>query len=389
MNFDFPDRVTSLGDSMIRLMTIEAHKYSAINMGQGCPEFDPDKRILDAAENFLSIPIKNQYSEDRGAPELREAIAKKYKHFYNWEIDAEKELTVVCGVTEAIIAAVLALVKPNEKVVIIEPAHENYLAATLFAGARPVWVPLTAPEFRLDLNRVEDAFKAGGRYIILNTPHNPTGRVFSPDELTGLAELCVKYDVIAITDEIYEHIIYDGKKHLSLALLPGMKERTITTSGIGKTYSLTGWRIGYIITPDFFTQAIRRVHTFLSICAPTPLQHAAVTALNLPGDYYTDLLKKYSASRDKMMEILTETGLRAEQPEGAYYVMADFSKISDEDDLSFSYKMVREVGVAVIPGSSFYCNKEHGRKLVRFAFPKPISILEEAHRRLQKGLHIS
>lgn len=384
MNYKTPNRFKNLGDSMIRRMTSEAIKHKAINMGQGFPEFDPHPSILTAAKNALSIGHQNQYSEDRGSQELREAISKKCRRFYNWEASPDDEVTVVCGVTEAIVVAILATVETNDKVVIIEPAHENYFAAVVFAGGTPVWVPLEPPNFELNLNRIEDEFKNGAKFIILNTPHNPTGRVFTEDEMKKLSELCVRYNVIVITDEIYEHIIYDKKPHHPLALFPGMSERTITTTGLGKTYSLTGWRIGYIVAPKDITRAIRKVHTFISICAPTPLQAASIEALNLPDSYYEDLISKYTASRSRMMEILKDAGFKAKTPEGAYYVMADFGALSDDDDVKFSFDLVQNAKVAVIPGSSFYNNKAIGRKLVRFAFPKPIGVLEETASRLKK-----
>lgn len=377
MKWKSPERMNGLADSMIRTMTIKAHQCNAINMGQGFPEFEPHPSIITAAKESISLARNNQYSEDRGAPILREAISEKYNRFYGWKPNPEEEITVVCGVTEAIVVAMLAVVEAGNKVAIIEPAHENYLAATLFAGAKPVWILLEPPDFPLDLRRVEDAFKSGVKFIVVNSPHNPTGRVFSKQEMEGLARLCVKYDVVAITDEIYEHIVYDDHIHTPLALQPGMPERTITTSGIGKTYNLTGWRIGYIIAHPILMRVIRRTHTYVSICAPTPLQHAAVTALNLPDSYYEDLKSRYSISRKRMMEILGKTGFAAQSPEGAYYVMADFSNLTKDDDVTFCHKLAEKARVAVIPGSSFYSRPGFGHNLVRFAFPKPVSVLDE------------
>lgn len=386
MKFTPPKRFRLLSDSMIREMTIEANKYGAINMGQGFPEFDPPRKPLESAQKTIGNKLCNQYSEDRGLPALREAVAGKYKCFYNLKIDPENEVTIVCGVTEAVVSSFLAVVEAGSKVVIIEPAHENYFAAALFCGASPVWVSLSSPEFKLDLNQVEDAFKAGAKFIILNSPHNPTGRVFSSNELEGLAKLCVTYDVIAITDEIYEHIVYDDNIHIPLVKFSGMRERTITTSGIGKAYSLTGWRVGFAIAPPEITRAIRRIHTYVSICAPTPFQYAAIEALNLPQSYYSDLMKLYHSSRRRMMEILRKTGFKAEEPQGAYYVMADFSSLSSEDDVSFCKRLVKEVLVALIPGSSFYYTSDKGKNLVRFAFPKPVAVLDRVAQRLSKAL---
>lgn len=381
-NFKVPKKLENLPDSMIRMMTIEANRHGAINMGQGCPEFDPPPEIIEMARTEVLNGSSNQYSEDRGMKSLREEISAKYGRFYNWTPDPETEITVTCGVTEAIMTAVFATVEAGDKVVIIEPAHENYLAAVTFVGAIPVWIALDSPKFCLDSDKIEEAFKNGARHIILNTPHNPTGRVFNKDELQTFSLLCQKYNVRVITDEIYEHIIYDGNGHIQMARLDGMGERTITTSGIGKTYSLTGWRIGYVIAPKDITTHIRKIHTYLTICAPSPLQAATVAALRLPRDYYHELVNRYHLSRSRIMEILDQSGFRAYPPEGAYYVMADFSDVSKASDLDFCMELVMTKKVAVIPGSSFYSNKEHGRKLVRFAFPKPISIINEVGQRL-------
>lgn len=377
-----PQKLSGLPDSMIRRMTIEAHRYDAINMGQGFPEFVPPDAIVKAAHDAVDTPRVNQYSEDRGVAILRETVSKRYAEFCRSNFDPETEVTILCGVTEAIVASILATVEVGDKVAIIEPAHENYLAAARFAGGVPIWITLRPPNFALDGGDVEKACKAGARAIIINTPHNPTGRVFSEAELSEVARLCVKYDVIAITDEIYEHIIYDGRKHVPLHSFSGMRERTITTSGIGKAYSLTGWRVGYALASAEITHLIRRVHTYLTICAPTPFQRAACVALSLPRKYYSELVATYEKSRAKMMEVLATSGFVASAPEGAYYVMADFSKRSGKDDVEFAMELVSRSRVAVIPGSSFYANPEVGRKLVRFAFPKPVSVIEEVGRRL-------
>ena len=382
MNFTPPRTIGSLADSTIRMMTIEANRCGAINLGQGFPEFDPPQELIDAAKAAISVSRNNQYTEDRGLFELRQAIAGSYARRFDWPVDPEGDVTILCGVTEAIVASVMATAESGSGVAIIDPAHENYVAAALFAGALPIRIPLSAPEFALDLDAIEDAFRGGARTIIINSPHNPTGRVFTEAELGCIAQLCVKYGVIAITDEIYEHIIYDGRKHCPLALLPGMAERTITASGIGKSYGLTGWRIGYTIAPREITMAIRRAHTYLSICAPAPFQRAAITAFSLPQSYYAGLVAKYAESRKLMMEILAQSGFTARPPEGAYYVMADFSALSSEDDVAFSLRLVRERRVAAVPGSSFYGNPAMGRKLVRFAFPKPQAVLAEVARRI-------
>jgi len=275
-------------------------------------------------------------------------------------------------------------VNPGDGVVIMEPAHENYGPAVLFAGAQPLWVPLEWPEFRFDPDVLAAAFAEGPRAIIVNTPHNPTGRVFSYEELSVIAELCRRHDVIAISDEIYEHIVYDGRVHVPLATLPGMGERTVTVSGLGKTYSVTGWRIGWVIAPPHLTDAIRKVHDFLVICAPTPLQEAAITALEFPDRYYADLLQFYTRKRARMMEMLASAGFSASPPEGTYYVLADFSPLGfPGDDHAFARYLTTEIGVAVVPGSSFCHAPSRYSHTVRFAFPKRDETLEEVARRLQ------
>jgi aspartate/methionine/tyrosine aminotransferase len=388
-------RLAGLTESVIREMTRLAEKHEALNLSQGFPDFDPPPQVLAAAAEALRGGY-NQYAVTWGSARLRAALADKYDRWYGMAVDPETDVTITCGVTEAIIAALLGVVDPDGRVVILEPAHENYLAGVLFAGGEPVWIPLPPPDFTLDEAQLRAAFAQRPRAIIINTPHNPTGRVFTREELGLIAELCVEHDAIAITDEIYEHILYDGRKHVPLATLPGMAERTITTSGLSKTYAATGWRVGWVIAPPALSNAVRTVHDFLTICAPTPFQEAAAVALGLPDAYYAELAQTYTARRDRMMAILEDSSFRAAPPEGAYYVMADFSAVQPDpaeyprnlhrgqgDDVAFARWLTIEKKVAVVPGGSFYHDPASGQNLVRFAFPKRLETLEEAGRRLQ------
>lgn len=379
-------RLATLSESVIREMTRLAQQHQALNLSQGFPDFDPPPEVTAAAAEALANG-HNQYSITWGSPRLRQQVAAKYARWYGLAVDPDTEVTITCGVTEAIIAALISLVNPGERVLIIDPSHENYLAGVRFAGAEPAWVSLRAPAFELDEAELRAAFSRRPKAIILNTPHNPTGRVFSRATLELIAGLCLEYDTVAITDEIYEHIIYDGRSHVPLATLPGMAERTITVSGLTKTYATTGWRVGWAIAPPALANPLRTVHDFLTICAPTPLQEAAVTALKLPDTYYAEVLRAYHLRRDKMMAILEESGFRAWTPEGAYYVLADFTALQpDMDDVTFARWLTVEKKVAVVPGSSFYRGDVSlGRGLVRFAFPKRLETLEDARRRLAAG----
>ena len=376
-------RLATLSESVIREMTRLAQQHQALNLSQGFPDFDPPPEVTAAAAEALAGG-HNQYSITWGSPRLRQQVAAKYAQWYGLAVDPDREVTITCGVTEAIIAALISMVNPGERVLLIDPSHENYLAGVRFAGAEPVWVSLRAPAFELDETELRAAFARRPKAIILNTPHNPTGRVFSRATLELIAGLCLEYDTLAITDEIYEHIIYDGRTHVPLATLPGMAERTITVSGLTKTYATTGWRVGWAIAPPALANPLRTVHDFLTICAPTPLQEAAVTALKLPEIYYAEVLRAYHLRRDKMMAILEESGFRAWTPEGAYYVLADFTALQpDMDDVAFARWLTVEKKVAVVPGSSFYRGDVTlGRGLVRFAFPKRLETLEDARRRL-------
>ena len=322
---------------------------------------------------------------------MRRAIADKTERFYRFRPDPDREVTVTCGVTEGVIAALVGVVDAGEKVVILEPAHENYHAGVIFAGAEPVWVPLRPPHYRVDPEELSRAFaQPGVRAFIFNTPHNPTGRVFSREELTAIAELCRRHDVIAISDEIYEHMVFDHHEHIPIATLPGMSDRTITISGLSKSYSVTGWRVGYAIAAPPLTDGLRKIHDFTTICAPSPLQRAAVTAIELGDDYYRWLKRYYAERREKMMAILGDAGFDAPTPEGAYYTMADFAAIArafglSDDDEAFAYWLIDEAGIGSVPGSSFYrSDPSLGQGRVRFAFPKRDETLQEVERRFEK-----
>lgn len=379
-------RLVGLRESVIREMTRLAIRHDAINMSQGYPDFPAPPEILQAAHRAIDQGF-NQYAVTWGVPELCRAIGDNLHRWYGLNYDPMRDITVTCGVTEAIIASLLAVANRGDEVLIVEPFHENYLAAAAFADAKPVFVPLEPPHYELDLDRLRQAFSNKTAAIILNTPHNPTGRVLTRAELEGVAALCREFDVVCVTDEIYDRIIYDGRKHIPMATLDGMYERTITVGGLGKSYAVTGWRLGYACAPEPYSKALRTVHDFTTICAPTPLQHAAVAAFQLPDSYYVALARDFTARRAKMMAILENARLMATPPEGAYYVLADFSEWdTGMDDFAFAEYLTTEVGVAVVPGSSFYRTQGLGDTRVRFAFAKRLETLDAAEARLLTGL---
>lgn len=377
-------RLDDVVQSMIRDMTRLAMQYDAINLSQGMPEDNPPPKVIEAAVETLRGG-GNQYSITWGTRELRTAIAEKYRRWYGITADPETEVTVTCGVTEAVVAALMAHINPGDKVIIVEPAHENYLAAVRFAGGEPVWISLRPPDFDLDEEEFRRAFAQGPKAILLNTPNNPTGRVFDREFLSFIATLCVEYDVLAVSDEIYEHIVYDGREHIPIATLPGMAERTVTTGGFSKTYAATGWRIAWVVAPESISEPIRTVHDYMTICAPTPLQAAALVALGLPDGFYDELIVEYTKRRDAMMAVLGEVGFQAKLPQGAYYVMAEYGGIRDGmDDIAFARWLTSERRVAVVPGSTFYNgNPGIGQGMVRFAFPKSVETLKLAGERLR------
>ncbi|HZO17678.1 MAG TPA: aminotransferase class I/II-fold pyridoxal phosphate-dependent enzyme [Gemmatimonadaceae bacterium] len=375
-------RTATFTESVIREMTRLANQHDAINLAQGFPDFPMPTPMKEAACAAIHGDI-NQYAITWGSPAMRLAIAEKYRRWYAMEVDPEREITVTCGATEAMASAFLALFDPGDEVVILEPFYENYGPDAILAGASPVFVPLEAPDWRLDADRLRTAFSSRTRAIVVNTPHNPTGRVFTKEETSLIAELCIEHDAWAITDEIYEHIRYAGGHH-PIATFPGMRERTVTISGLSKTFSCTGWRIGYAIAPVEQTLAIRKVHDFLTVGAPAPLQAAGAVAMAFDADYYNHLALDYRARRDVIVKALEDAGFRFSIPEGAYYVLADFSDLSSLPDDEFARWLTREVGVAPVPGSSFYHDPALGRRMVRFAFCKKVETLERAAEALSR-----
>jgi aminotransferase len=378
-------RLHNLQESVIRSITRYAFDKGAILLAQGFPDFDPPQEVLAAAEKAMRNG-RNQYGMTWGQPRLRAAIAEKSRRFYGQEIDPDKHVTVTCGVTEAVIAALLGIVNPGEKVVVLEPAHENYHAGIAFAGGVPVWVPLRPPDYRFDAEELARAFQQKPKAVLFNSPHNPSGRVFTEQELAIIRDLCVKHDVVAITDEIYEHLVFDGLRHIPIATYPGMQDRTITICGLGKTFAVTGWRVGYCIASAELTDALRKVHDFTTVCAPTPLQEAMAEVIGLPDSYYQWLQTFYASRRSRMLGILDKHGFKYAVPEGAYYVMADFRRLGrGDDDMAFAYWLIDEVGVATVPGSSFYASDPGlGRGLVRFAFPKKDATFDVVEKRFEK-----
>ncbi len=370
-------------ESVIREMTRLAQKHDAINLAQGFPDFPAHFQVKEAAIAAVRKDI-NQYAITWGAKRLRDAIAARYRFTYGMEIDPERELTVTCGSTEAMIATMLALVDPGDEVIVFEPFYENYGPDAILSGAVPRFVTLREPDWRFDEGELEAAFNPKTRAIIINTPNNPTGKVFSREELNLIARLCQKWGVIAVTDEIYEYIVYDGAEHVPLASLDGMAERTVTINSISKTYSVTGWRVGWAIGPPELTSAIRKVHDFLTVGAAAPLQEAAAEALGLPDSYYQTLARDYQGRRDSLLRSLRAAGFLSFVPRGAYYIMTDISSFGFPDDVSFARHLVESVGVAAVPGSSFYQRSDVGRQKLRFAFCKRIETLDAAAERLMK-----
>jgi aspartate/methionine/tyrosine aminotransferase len=380
-------RVQGFTESVIREMTRVNNQYDGINLAQGMPNFPPPKEIIDAAHKAIDGDF-HQYAITWGTPRLRQAIAEKYRKFYGMEIHPDRNVTVCCGSTETMLATLMAVLNPGDEVIIFEPFYENYGPGCIMSQAEPVYVPLEPPDFGFDPERLSRAVSPRTRAIIFNSPNNPTGKIFSRAELQTIADICIEHDLLAITDEIYEHIVYDGATHTPIATLPGMAERTITISGISKSYSVTGWRVGYAVASTELSVGIRRAHDFITVGAPHPLQEAAVTALNLPDAYYVYLRESYQARRDLLFSKVEEAGFKAFKPKGAYYILTDVAHWLPEyncaDDHEFAMFLVKEIGVATVPGSSFYSTKGLGRTKIRFCFPKTDDMLIEAGRRLQK-----
>src|SRR5215468_5024304 len=382
------DKVEHFTESVIREMTRQAMLYGAVNLAQGFPDFPAPREIKESAQEAIAGDI-NQYAITWGAKSLREAIWRKMKQTWGLNLDPEQEITVCCGSTEAMISTLLAVCNAGDQVIIFEPFYENYGPDSILSGARPRFVKLHPPasgqdEWTFDERELRAAFDRNTKAIILNTPNNPTGKVFTRSELELIRNLCVEFDVLALTDEIYEHILYDDTKHISLASLDGMRDRTVTINGMSKTYSVTGWRVGWTIAPPKITNAIRKVHDFLTVGAPAPLQEAGAAALSLPESYYKNLAEGYRKRRDRLIPALEDAGFRCFRPRGAYYVMTDIGKFGFSDDVTFTKDLVSKIGVAAVPGSSFYRDPKDGAQQVRFAFCKRDETLDEAAKRLRK-----
>ena len=381
-------RTHGFTESVIREMTRVATEAGALNLAQGFPDFPAPEVLKEAACAAIRADV-NQYAVTWGTPRLRRALAAKYERDYGMAVDEAAEITVTCGATEAMASALLAVINPGDEVLVFEPYYENYGPDAILCGAQPVWLPLDAAG-ALDVDALRAAVTPRTRAIVINTPNNPTGRVFTREELESIAALCNEHDLIAFTDEIYEHIIYDAV-HVPLASLDGMRDRTVTISGASKTYSVTGWRIGWIVAPRDLTAAIRKVHDFLTVGAPAPLQEACATAIESLGrDYHDSLVAGYRERRDVLYSGLIDAGFRCTSPAGAYYIMADFSALSDEPDDVFARRLARGVdgerGVASVPGSSFFHHPADGRRFVRFAFCKRLETLEAASAQLKRLL---
>ncbi|MGZ8571454.1 MAG: pyridoxal phosphate-dependent aminotransferase [Actinomycetota bacterium] len=378
-------RAASFTESVIREMTRLAMEHDAINLAQGFPDFPAPAQVKEAARRAIAEDL-NQYPITWGEQELREAIAAKYARVYGMSVDPERNLCVTCGSTEAMISSLLGVLDPGDEVVIFEPYYENYGPDTILADAVPRFVSLREPDWSFDEAELSAAFTNRTRGIVLNTPNNPTGKVFARGELEVIARLCQKWGAVAFTDEIYEHITYGDVRHVPLATIAGMEDRTVTVSALSKTYAVTGWRVGWVIAPAKLADGIRTVHDFLTVGAPTPLQHAGIVALGLPDAYYETISREYAERRALMLDILAEAGFGFTPPQGAYYVMADISHLGFANDVEAARHMAEDVGVAVVPGSSFYSRPELGRNVVRFAFCKHLATLREAGERLRARL---
>jgi aminotransferase len=375
-------RTETFTESVIREMTRVAREHDAVNLAQGFPDFPAPEMLKEAACAAIRQDI-NQYAITWGAPRLRNALARKYGELYGMDVDSERDITITCGATEAMAAVMLAVVDPGDEVIVLEPFYENYGPDAVLSEARPVFLSLSPPDYRLERDALRALVTGRTRAVVINTPNNPTGRVFDRQELAAVAEICVEHDLLCITDEIYEHILYEGE-HVPLATLDGMAGRTITVSGLSKTFSVTGWRVGTIVAPADLTDAIRKVHDFLTVGAPAPLQEACAVGIEELGpEYYRDMVALYRERRDVLIAGLRDAGFLCAPPQGAYYVLADFSPLSDEDDTTFSKRLSREAGVAPVPGSSFFSVPERGRSLARFVFCKRLETLHEAGERLR------
>lgn len=374
-------RLEAFSESVIREMTRVANEHQAINLSQGFPDFDPPKELVAAAEKALQGDY-HQYAITWGAPGFRKALAEKQRRFMGIDLDPDAHITVTCGSTEAMMTAMMTVCDPGDRVLVFSPFYENYGADTILSGAQPVYVPLRSPDFRFDADELREAFRRGVQAVVLCNPNNPTGRVFSESELRLLAELAIEHDAFVITDEVYEHIVYPPHGHTYLAGLPGMFERTLSCSSLSKTYAISGWRLGYVIAHQTVTAQARKVHDFLTVGAPAPLQEAAITALRFDDGYYRELLEGYLERRRVFLEYLRLAGLNFSEPEGAYYALIDIGEFGFPSDREFCLWLAKEIGVAAVPGSSFFA--EPVDHLIRFHFAKRVETLREAGERLQR-----
>ena len=377
------NRTSGFTESVIREMTRLAMEKGAINLAQGFPDFSAPEDIKHAAQQAIAADF-NQYAITWGAKPFRDAIAAKYRKWYGLDYDPEREITVCCGSTEGMIASMLATTNPGDEVIVFEPYYENYGPDTFLCGAQRKLVSLRAPDWTFDPDELRRAFSPKTKAIILNSPNNPTGRVFTRAELMVIADLCQEFDALAITDEIYEHIVYDSASHIPIATLPGMRERSILVNSMSKTYSVTGWRVGWVLAAPDLSESIRKVHDFLTVGAAAPLQQAGVLALNMPDSYYQKLARDYQGKRDMLLGILEGAGFRCFRPDGAYYIMTDVTDFGFPNDYAFVRHMIEKAGVAAVPGSSFFADSKDGSKLIRFCFCKKYETLEEAKERLTK-----
>jgi aminotransferase len=375
------NRLVNFTESVIREMTRVANQCGAINLSQGFPDADPPPEVLTAGKRAMDEG-PHQYAVTWGAPRFREALAAKQRHWMGLDLDPDAHLVVTCGSTEAMMAAMMTACNPGDKVIVFSPFYENYGAAAILSGAQPIYVPLQPPDFAFDQEVLRDAFRQNPKAIVLCNPSNPSGKVFTQEELTFIAELAQTHDAFVITDEVYEHIVYQPHRHCYMASLPGMFARTISCSSLSKTYNMTGWRLGYVIAPGEIIAGVRKVHDFLTVGAAAPLQEAAVQALELPLSYYDRLREDYTRKRDLFLDYLDDAGLRYTRPQGAYYVMVDCSAFGVENDQEFCRWMAREIGVAAVPGSSFFHEPVH--HLIRLHFSRSEEVLSETGRRLQK-----
>lgn len=382
-------RVRDFGTTIFSAISALAKQHHAVNLGQGFPDFDGPPSLIHAAQRALGEG-RNQYAISHGEAILQHAIANHAQRFYNQSIDPTAEITVTSGATEALFCSALAFVEPGDEVIVFEPCYDSYVPAIRMAGGTPIAVTLHAPDFRFDPAELRAAFSVRTKAIYINTPHNPSGTVFSHEELQLLADLCIEHDVLAITDEVYEHLLYDGVQHLRLATLPGMEQRVLSISSLGKSFSLTGWKIGWAIGHPDLQTALRRVHQFSVFATTTPLQYASAQALAMPDDYFADLQQQYTTRRDYLMQTLANAQLHPHRPQGSYFILADIRDYDLPDGAAFCRFLIEDIGVAAIPTESFYLHPEHGRNLVRFTFCKTMETLQAAAERLERlAVHLS